>query len=67
MKRFKANTCPFDCTTFHSFIEVFPKFAEFSDKKYLSFKGLEPAISCIRDQDATTAPTRHMWKTVSVK
>ena len=34
--------------------------AEFSDKKYLSFKGLKHATSCIRDQDATIAPERHM-------
>ena len=38
---------------------VFPKcFAEFSDKKYLSLKGIEPVIFYARDQDATTAPTR---------
>ena len=27
-------------------------------KKYLSLKGFEPATSCVRDQDATTAPAR---------
>ena len=26
----------------------------------MSFKGLEPANSCVRDQSATTAPVRHM-------
>ena len=26
-------------------------------------KGLEPATSCVRDQDATTLPARHMWET----
>ena len=35
-------------------------------QNYLSLKGFEPATSCIRDQDATTAPARHMWKTVSL-
>ena len=29
-------------------------------------KGLEPAASCVRDQDATTAPARHMWETGSL-
>ena len=29
-------------------------------KKYLSLKGLEPPTSCVRDQDATTVPARHM-------
>ena len=28
--------------------------------KYLSSKGLEPATSCVRDQDETTVPARHM-------
>ena len=36
-------------------------FTEFSDKKYLSLKGLEPGTSCVRDQDATTVPARHMY------
>ena len=26
-------------------------------------KGLEPAISCVRDQEAITAPARHMSET----
>ena len=29
-------------------------------------KGLEPATSCTRDQDATTTPARHMWETASI-
>ena len=29
-------------------------------------KGLEPATSCVRDQDATTVPARHMWETGSL-
>ena len=32
----------------------------------ISAKGLEPAISYVRDQDATTAPARHMWDTGSL-
>ena len=36
------------------------KFSEFSDKKYFPLKGLEPATSCVRDQDVTTALERHM-------
>ena len=36
-------------------------FAEFSDKIiFITVKGFEPAISCVRDQDATTEPARHM-------
>ena len=26
----------------------------------ITVKGLEPTTSCVRDQDATTAPVRHM-------
>ena len=26
----------------------------------VTVKGLEPATSCVREQDATTAPARHM-------
>ena len=26
----------------------------------ITVKGLEPAISCVRDQDATTEPARHI-------
>ena len=36
---------------------VFTKFSEFSDKKYLSLKRFEPGISCVRDQDATKPNT----------
>ena len=42
--------------TLEFFLNVF---TEFSDEKYLSLKRLEPATSCVRDQDATTAPARH--------
>ena len=31
----------------------------------ITVKGLEPATSCVRDQDATTVPGRHMWETGS--
>ena len=41
-------------------------FTEFSDKKLLSLKGLEPATSCGRDQYATTVPARHMWEAGSL-
>ena len=29
----------------------------------ITVKGLQPAISCVRDQDTSTAPARHMWET----
>ena len=32
----------------------------------ITVKELEPATSCIRDQDVATAPARHMWKTGSL-
>ena len=35
-------------------------FTEFSDKKIFTVKGLEPATSYVRGQDATTALARHM-------
>ena len=35
-------------------------------QKCLSVKGLVPATSCVRDQDATTVPERHMWETGSL-
>ena len=41
------------------FLNVFTEFAEFSDKKYMSSNGLEPATSHIRDQYATTVPAKH--------
>ena len=33
-------------------------FTEFSDKKFMILKGLEPATSCVRDQHANTVPAR---------
>ena len=33
---------------------------EFSNKIFvIAVKGLEPTTSCVRDQDAITAPARH--------
>ena len=36
-------------------------FTEFSNKKYLLLKGLKPATSCVRDQDANAAPARYIY------
>ena len=42
-------------------IGVFPNvFTEYSDKKYLLVKELEPTTSCVRDQDTTTVQARDM-------
>ena len=42
---------------YHTFEFSLNVFAEFSDKNIvITVKGLEPATSCVRDQDATTAP-----------
>ena len=38
----------------------FTEFSEFSAKKCMTLKGLEPATSCVRYQHATKAPARHM-------
>ena len=36
-------------------------------QKYFHYlKGLKPATSCVRDQDASTAPARQMWETGSL-
>ena len=44
-------------------LNVFTEFTEFSDKKYHFFKTLfEIATSCVRDQDAATAPVRHRYR-----
>ena len=32
----------------------------------ITVKGLEPATSCVREQDVTTVPSRHMWETGSL-
>ena len=54
-------------TLFEFSLNVFLEFAEFSDKHIvITAKGFKPAISCVRDQNATTAPTRHLWETESL-
>ena len=51
-------------------IGVFPKCFHWIQliqwQKYLSLKGLEPATSCVQDQDTTAVPARHMWETGSL-
>ena len=51
-------------------LNVFTEFAEFTDKNRSHYnKGARtchPATSCVRDQDATTSPVRHMWVTESL-
>ena len=52
-------------------LNVFTECAEFtevSDKNHYSKRAriCHPTTSCVRDQDATTAPTRHMWETRSL-
>ena len=56
---------------FEKYNGVFPKcFTEFSDKNICHYskraKPASPATSCVRDQDATTAPARHMLETGSL-
>ena len=47
----------FKVKTFEFSLNVF---TEFSDKIFvITGKGLRPATSCVRDQDATTVPARH--------
>ena len=50
------------------FPKCFTEFSEFSDKNIfvITVKRLEPATSCVRDQDSTIAPTRQMWETESL-
>ena len=49
--------------TFEFSLNVVIEFAEFSDKNICHYSKraptCHPAISCLRDQDATTAPARH--------
>ena len=45
------------------FLKCFADFSKLSEKKFVStVKGLEPATSCVTDQDAPTAPARHRWE-----
>ena len=46
------------------FLNVFTEFREIIF--VITTKGLEPATSCVRDQDTTTAPARHMSDTGSL-
>ena len=51
-------------------LNVFTEFAEFSDKNICHYSKrawtCHPATSCVRDQDATPVPARHMWETRSL-
>ena len=48
-------------------LSKFVKFVEFSEKIFvITVQGLEPAISCVRDQDATSVSARHIWETGSL-
>ena len=48
-------------------LNVFTEFAESVIKIFVIIvKGLKPAISCIRDQDASKTPARHMCETWSL-
>ena len=42
------------------FLNAFTKCAESSGKNCLQLKELQPATSCVRDQDATIVPARHI-------
>ena len=59
---------PYLCRPTGVFPKCFPEFTEYSVTKIfvITAKGLELAISCVRDQHATTAPARHMLETWSL-
>ena len=48
------------------FLNIFTQFSEFNDKKNCHYskrtRTCHSATSCLRDQNATTAPGRHMWE-----
>ena len=46
--------------TMDFFLNVFTELSEFTENKFLYIKGIEPATSSVRDQDATTVPARRM-------
>ena len=52
------------------FLNVFTEFSKFSDKNICHYskraQTCQLATSCVRDQDATTAPARHRWETGSL-
>ena len=51
-------------------LNVFTELTEFSDKNICHYnkmaRACHTATSCVRDQDATTAPARHTWETRSL-
>ena len=56
--------CDFSIKKMEFFLNVFTDCSEFSDESIYLFiitvKGLEPATSCVRHQDAIRTPARHM-------
>ena len=48
------------------FLNVFTEFGKSVKEKSLSLKGLDPSTFCVRDQDATIVPARHMSETRSI-
>ena len=55
--------CMHWCETFEFSLNVFTEFSKFSDRKHYILKRLfKHATSCVRDQDAITAPARHGWE-----
>ena len=57
--RIQTNQDPYLWITIDSSLYVFREFAEIGDKNVITVKRLEPAISYVRDQDASTVPVRH--------
>ena len=57
-------------TLFEFSLNVFTEFSEFSDKNICHYskraRTCHPATSCVRNQDATTMPVKHMWETESL-
>ena len=57
--------------TIEFFLHVFTEFTKLSDKNICNYNKrawtCHPATSCVRDQDATTAPATHMWETGYLK
>ena len=51
-------------------LNAFTEFSKFSDKNICHYskraRTCQPTTSCVRDQDATTAPARHMLETGSL-
>ena len=64
---FSLNCFCFMSTSIEFSINVF---TEFSDKNICHYRHraltYHPATSCVRDQDTTTAPARHLWETGSL-